>query len=125
MLELQLENQIKENEELKSKYNALHNKYDSLESNYNNLVERLSQLEVRSQLPNDNDLKDVSTSYTAASQPIQSEISEMKGEALSASTSITELQDVWSNVDNKLNSYIPELNDIQQYNVKTQYLLKV
>ena len=39
----------------------------------------------------------------------------MKGEALNASASISELQDVWSDVDHKLNNFSRRLDDHDQY----------
>ena len=118
---MELQEQIDANEVLKGQYDDLHNKYEVLHANYENMVKRLTQIESQTQSPQ---ADDSSCSVPSMSIPsTQNEISTMKGEALSASSSIAELQDVWSKVDNKLNNNIHDLNEVQQQMRKNSLLV--
>ena len=115
-----LQELIKENAELKSKYNALHCNYDDLQSKYAEMVKRVSDIEARtlhtpltSAKPDDNSSKKV----------IASELSQMKGDALNISASIRDLQDVWSHAENKLDTSSSRLHAIEQQMRKNSLLV--
>ena len=103
---------IEENEDLKKQYAALQRNYDGLQSNYDEMFKRLSDLEALSQIssqshnvsntyyPPENNLTDDPALHIPPNRnnSISSEISQMKGEALNASSSIRDLQNVFSYV---------------------------
>ena len=123
-----LRQQIQDNEELQAKYDALHLNYNKLQSNYDNLVDRITQIE-QSQSHHHppetaNDMNSLlagnkgknAAPLTDSHKPlIRNEISEMKADAINASTSISELQRVWSYVDSKLHGINDRLDALEQY----------
>ena len=118
-LQQQLQKQIEENRVLQANYNALHSKYDTLDGNYLKLMQRLSALE--SQGKQENSSRAPINDTTTTNEVL---ISEMKGEVVSASSSITGLQKVWSAVDTKLNNNINELEDLKQYGMKNSLIIE-
>ena len=106
--------QVQENSDLKEKYDTLHRNYDILQSNYDSMVRRLSKFESQMHaLPSTNDKISMSK-----------DITDMKGDALNATTSISELQNVWSYVDDKLEHLSNRLDSIDQYLKRDNLLIK-
>ena len=110
--------QKQENDELRRQYATLQRNYDALQSNYKDMVKRVSQIELNSQIQTPSDPKSNTTSTTSSD-----EISQMKGDAINACTQITDLQDVWSRAENKLDNLSIRLNNIEQQMRKNSLLV--
>ena len=106
----EIESQKQENEALQRKYNQLNDNYNVLQSDYNKMVERLTVLEKQTPVPDEN-----KSSCTTPLPTLTNEVSSMKNDALKNSQSISELQDFFSYVDNKLAAYTIRLDEIEQY----------
>ena len=121
-VEYNLQKQIEENKQLKDQYSALQNNYNKLQLNYEDMVKRLTQIENQShiQLTSDSTPANISQNTDTSN-----EISQMKSDALSASSSIKELQDVWSHVETQLESFSYRLDNIDQYMRTNHYLFVV
>ena len=126
------ENNQMKNDDLKMQYDALHNKYNTLQENYDNMVKKLSFIEAQSQIPppatqisSDPTAKDrMVTTGTARSTSLEEMVSEMKGDAMKASQSISELQEVWSYAESKLQEFSYRINNTDQYMKKNSLLIR-
>ena len=133
-IEYNLESQIRKNKELQAQYDALHSKYNSLEANYETMIKRLSAIEAQTQIAptataqssslSTSDKNILATDTSVPAKSFIEEISAMKGDAMNASASISELQQVWSHVDSKLQEFSYRINEIDQYMRKNSLFIK-
>ena len=121
-----LRKQIEENTQLKHKYNTLESNYNDLQSKYEEMIKRLTNIEAQTvHTPPTTSAKSVdnNSSKKVLANELSNEVSQMKGDALNISASITNLQDVWSRAENSIDKFSRRLNDIDQYLRKNSLLL--
>ena len=119
-----LQKQIEENRRLQDQYDVLHQNYDILQKNYSEMVKRLAKIENHLPMSDDDKNLPAGSEEAVSDTLIKNEISTMKSDAMNASLSITQLQNLWSYVDNTLESYNDRLENILQYMKRDSLIIK-